>query len=187
MKKHLQKGFTLIETIIYLALFAIFLGGAVATAYNMFEASGRNQTKNIVQEEGNFLIAKIEWALAGTQIVNSPLANNLPCTLPATPCLLALNKITGLDPITKQPIITRIEINLAGTDMVLIYPDNIPPNSFILNNSSVRISNFAFTHNVESGSGGNSESVRADFTLTTNTPNGMQISQDFSTTKYLRK
>ena len=61
------KGFTLIETLLYLALYAIIVGGAVATAYAI--AAGENMTKvqiNLLQE-GNFILMKMEWALSGAQ------------------------------------------------------------------------------------------------------------------------
>ena len=58
-----MKGFTLIETIVYLALFSILMGGAIVAAFNIFESAGRQQTHTMLQEEGNFLIAKINEAV----------------------------------------------------------------------------------------------------------------------------
>ncbi len=54
-----KKGFTLIETLVYLALFALIIGGLAASAYMLFETSDRNQTKAMLQEEENFIMAKI--------------------------------------------------------------------------------------------------------------------------------
>ena len=53
-------GFTLIEVLVYLALFGLIMSGAVVSAYQMFEASGRNQTRAMIQEEGDFIVAKID-------------------------------------------------------------------------------------------------------------------------------
>lgn len=58
------RGFTLIEVLVYLALYSIIIGGAVVAAYGMFESSGHNQTKAMVEEEGGYLLSKIEWALS---------------------------------------------------------------------------------------------------------------------------
>lgn len=72
MFKDKQSGFTLIETVIYLALFAIMFSGAVAAAYSIIESSGRIRARAVMQEEGEFLLAKINWAVstAGTASVS---------------------------------------------------------------------------------------------------------------------
>jgi Tfp pilus assembly protein PilE len=69
-----KRGFTLIETLVYLALFALIIGGLVAASYLLFETSERNQTKAMLQEEQNFLLGKINWALSGatTTTVTAP-------------------------------------------------------------------------------------------------------------------
>ena len=67
-----RSGFTLIEVIIYLALFSILIGGALVSAYSLIESNERNQTKAIVQNEGAFVLAKIDWALSGIQSVDQP-------------------------------------------------------------------------------------------------------------------
>src|SRR5258708_4700865 len=59
------KGFTLIETIIYLGLFALVMSGIIVSAYALVETAGRNQAKAVLQEEKDFLVAKINYALAG--------------------------------------------------------------------------------------------------------------------------
>src|SRR3989344_3611457 len=69
---NMNKGFTLIETIIYIALFTILMGGALATAYSLIEGADGTQTKTTVQEEANFVLRKIDWALTGTETINIP-------------------------------------------------------------------------------------------------------------------
>ena len=103
-----QKGFTLIETLIYLALFAIFFGGAAAAAYAVIETSGRNLTKSMVQEEGNFMLAKINWALSGVQTIDAPNGAPAPGN---TGSLLSVNRITGVDA-GGNPIPTDVVIDL---------------------------------------------------------------------------
>jgi type II secretory pathway component PulJ len=53
----LRRGFTLIETVIYLALFALVIGGALATTTLLFEGAGRDTTKADVQQEGEFALS----------------------------------------------------------------------------------------------------------------------------------
>ncbi len=160
-------GFTLIEILIYLVLFAILMSGAVAAAYTLFEATDRNQTKVMVQEEGDFMIAKINWALSGVQSVNAPLIGT-------SGSILSVNKWDAA--------VGGLIIALAGTDMEISH--NGHP-ALRLNNPDIAIKNLVFVHNF--GGGVNPESVQASFEINTLTPNGMTVIQDFSTTKFLRK
>jgi len=63
--KKSDKGFTLMETLVYIALFGILMSGAIVGAYNLMEGGDRNIAAIRVQEEGTFLNRKINWALAG--------------------------------------------------------------------------------------------------------------------------
>jgi len=66
MMHHKNKaGFTLIEVVIYIALFSILMGSAFIVAYQLIQSSGNLSTKNTIQEEGNFVIRKLDWALSG--------------------------------------------------------------------------------------------------------------------------
>ncbi len=58
MKK--QKGFTLVEFLIYLALFGLLFSGLFCGALVIVENIGRNDTQMMLAEEGAFLLAKIE-------------------------------------------------------------------------------------------------------------------------------
>ncbi len=167
-----KKGFTLIETLVYTALFAILLGGAVVVAYTIFESAGRSQGREILQQEGDFLIGKIEWALSGVDYINQPPDENPLNTLQVTK--YGGSSITiNTSPDCSGNTVTEDIFLQKGTSCLQ------------LNNSNVEISNLIFVRNP--GEGLNPESVSASFTLTARTENGMLINQDFSTTKYLRK
>ena len=58
-----NRGFTLIETLVYLALFALVISGMVVAAHLLFATSDRYQSRAMMQEEANFIMAKIGWAL----------------------------------------------------------------------------------------------------------------------------
>jgi len=173
--KFQMQGTTLIEALVYLALFSILMGGSVAAAYGMFESSDRNQTKILLQQEGDFLIAKINWVLSGVQAINLP-------PVGSAGSILSVNKAIGVDLATGQPIIISVGVSLSGTDINLSRAGN-PGQP--LNNSLVRVSNLIFIHNF--GGGADPESLQASFTLSAKAPNGMDVKQDFATTKYLRK
>ncbi len=59
----MKRGFTLIETLIYIALFALLIGGGISSAFSLIASSDRIGTQAMLEEEGNFLLAKIGWAL----------------------------------------------------------------------------------------------------------------------------
>ena len=63
MKK--QNGFTLIEVLVYIALFGIMMLGIVGVTYAILESTGKGQSRIVMQEVGDFLMGKINWALTG--------------------------------------------------------------------------------------------------------------------------
>lgn len=66
-----NRGFTLMETLIYIALFSILMSGAMIAAYNLLEGGGRNKLAIGTQEEGTFIDRKINWALTGASTVSA--------------------------------------------------------------------------------------------------------------------
>ncbi len=175
-----QGGFTLIEVLVYLSLFAIILGGAIIAAYSVFESSGRNQTSAMVQEEGDFLIGKVSWALSGAEAVNLPAVNS-------AGSILSVNKVTGVNSFTGQTTVTPIVVDMDPvvlTDIRITEGAN-PPQT--LNNTNVQVSGLQFDHESASGDGLQPESVAASFTVSARTPNGAIISRDFSKTTYIRR
>lgn len=169
MKRHQHtRGFTLIEALMYMALFGIIIGGAVTAAYSIAEASTRSVTRSLVQEEGNFLVAKIGWVLSGARAVDDPAVGNTGPSL----------SVTKWDTAIAHPIV----VQLVGTDMTISRGTN--PAS-ILNNDNVQVSALSFSHAF--GGGTDPESVDASFTVSARTPTGQIVNQNFKTIVYLRK
>lgn len=67
-----NKGFTLIETMIYSALISMIIGMILVSVYQLIIGNERIVQKNIIEEEANFLLKKIEWGLNGVSSINSP-------------------------------------------------------------------------------------------------------------------
>jgi len=63
MKQHNSYGVTLIEVLVYLALFSVLIGGIIVSLYSLFMVSDRTGAMNMVQMEGDFLVAKIDALL----------------------------------------------------------------------------------------------------------------------------
>jgi type II secretory pathway pseudopilin PulG len=76
-------GFTLIETIIYIALFSFLVGNGFLITYQLMQGGDKLNTKSINQEEINFVLRKLNWILDGVSIINTPssgFSNNLTIT-----------------------------------------------------------------------------------------------------------
>ena len=152
-----NKGFTLIETIVYLALFGILLSGVFMSAFNIIESSGRNQVKIIMKNEGEFLLAKINWAISRAIIAQVPEGG----------CLQINDGVNNL------------EFRQGENIMTLKRNEN---EAIILNNKSVKVSNLFFIKNENDIKG-----IRYGFDLKSNAPNGMNLISHFESTTYLRK
>ncbi len=76
------KGFTLLEVVIYIAIFSILMSGVLITVYQLLEAGRSNLSAVAVQEEGTFVNRKISWALAGATDVDVPDPKTLIITRP---------------------------------------------------------------------------------------------------------
>ncbi len=58
-------GLTLIETIIYIALFSLMLTGVLLSVFAIIDGARRTTSHSATQEEGSFVMQKISWALDG--------------------------------------------------------------------------------------------------------------------------
>lgn len=158
-------GFALIDIVIYIALFAVLIGGASISAYNLFISTNQNQTSTLVLEEGNFLLAKISWAINQTETITSPSLN-------ASSTLL---------------LITPYDVSLGNSILIQVQNKNMTLRrknvTSVLSNSNVEVSNLVFTyHQIE-----NVESIESSFTLTSRAPNGTVVTSDFSTINFLHQ
>ncbi len=120
------RGFTLIETILYLGLFSIIIGGILVSAYNLIESGQRTQAIIGTQEEGIFLNRKLSWAISGaTSAATLNSGNTLQLTRPDLPS-------------AENPL----AFTLTGTDLTLQRGSGAP---VALNGSGYPITNLLFT------------------------------------------
>lgn len=168
MKK--QNGFTLIETLVYLALFTIIIGGALVGVYQIIQGTNATQKKIVIEEEGNFLVRKLNWALTNATAINSPGSPGVA----GTGDTLSLTK-SDLTP-SENPLVFSVSsgnLQLKRGDASMI----------ALNGNNVTITNFNVVHSVPPGK---TESVAISFTVVSSI-NGVTNTQNFQTTKYLRQ
>lgn len=164
-------GFTLIETLVYIVLFAIVIGGGMTATYQIIQATDANYNHVILQDEANFLFRKIDWALIGIIGITTP-----PNTIPTNN--LVVNKTVNNTPAT-----LTFETHDSDSTCPINYLCLKQSSAVPLNSSSLAFSNPLFTRTIVSGK---PDSITASFTLTT-AQNGRPATQNFSITKYLRK
>ena len=68
MDRKKETGFTLIETLIYIALFGIILTGVITAAYPLITGADRLSQRVTAESEAQFVLHKIGWALSVTPI-----------------------------------------------------------------------------------------------------------------------
>lgn len=62
-----NKGFTLIETLVYLALLGLLFAGLLTAAFAVIEGLDMLKVCGAIQEEGNFILAKISRAIISAE------------------------------------------------------------------------------------------------------------------------
>ena len=87
-----NKGFTLIETIIYIALLTLFIGSGVTTAFYLTDSAEKGKADINASADAEFLLQKISWVLNDVQSITTP-------TSGATAATLSVNKTgSGTNP-----------------------------------------------------------------------------------------
>ncbi len=160
--KNSTAGFTLIETLIYVAFFTMLIGTLLSITYQTIASTDQVNRKITIQQEGNFLLKKIDWALTGLDLAAN---GGNPIALPSSGTgniLQAYKYGFAQSPISFSQNGSSLEMSVQG---------GLPVK---LNSSNVIVSNFLVNHYTVSGK----EFVEVDFIL-----NGEQ----FKLTKYVRK
>jgi type II secretory pathway pseudopilin PulG len=165
-----QTGFTLIESLLYIALFSIIIGGALVAVYQMIESSDAVSAKNIVEMEGSFLLRKIDWALTGAWQVNDPAI--IAPAISATSSQLSIYKRGYALPVLFDSNNGVIRIQKDGSS----FTD--------LTSGNVEIQNFRFEH-VDDPADEKPAEIKASFYISAKTD--PDKTYHFETTKYLRK
>ena len=153
----MNKGFTLIETILYIALLSLLIGGALFVSFNLIDNSSAIRIKFITEEEVGFILKKINWALTGVQTINSPSPGT-------TSSSLSITRF-GL-PAFQNPLVFS-----ASSGMVMMTRGS--GTAVEISSDNVTVQNLLFTRTTSTP-----EAVRVDFSI-----NNVSSSM----TKYLRK
>ncbi len=74
------RGFTMVEVLIYIALFGMLMTGAVVSAFQLLQSGQRQDLSFVSQQEGTFVARKLAWALAPASAVSVSGGNVLTIT-----------------------------------------------------------------------------------------------------------
>ncbi len=124
-----NKGFTLIETVIYIGLFTILMGTGFIAVYNLIEGSNRLNTRAVTAEEGNFVLRKINWALTGISVSTADITSPSTALPYLTNNTLTIKRWYGSQkiPVTIQynSVSKSIEMSENGTALIPITTPNV--------------------------------------------------------------
>lgn len=154
MNNH-QKGFTLLEMMIYVALFSLIMIGSLITAWELIRTSQMTSERVTIEEEGNFVMRKMSWALTGVSSIS------IPSALATTTNTLVVNKYGfSTNPITIRynsasssieiqegtgnPFypLTTADVSVSGLEFVYREATGLGPTGVV---ASTTISGIAFT------------------------------------------
>ena len=120
-----EQGFTLLETLLYVALLSFFLSSLVGITYQSLQSTDKISKQISLQQEANFLIRKMDWALTGASSVNI-----------VSPTQIYITRYVA--PLT-------VDFQYNATDKTLeVYPSD-QTQFYALNSSNVTVDSAAFS------------------------------------------
>lgn len=150
-------GFSLIEVLIYSALLALMMVGVLGGVYMIIQATTGSGQRQVVDDEANFVLRKIDWVLGGVTAINVPGSG-------ASGTALAIVKVGIPSPV-------RFRLNSGNIEIDSSSGAYLP-----LDSEGVTAASLSFYHLPPAGN--RPAAVRASFYFN---------DRFFTTTKYIRK
>lgn len=132
-KNFAQKGFTLLEMVIYSGLLALLLSSVVTILYQIAGSHARSRERTEVENEANFLMQKIEWTMSGAQTIAVPAVNTTGTSLSINkfndPNTYLFSLASGTLSFTRGTSTARI-LNSSHVSVVQALFNHLPSNVF---------------------------------------------------------
>jgi hypothetical protein len=154
----MMRGFTLLETLMYICLFALIMEGGFTGIFAISESADRNQARAYLGEEGEFIAAKISYEISQSTYIS---------------LFDSGATSTEVDFISDAGVPTSIR--LLG-DAFVITRGNETAVPFSSNLVQVKAASFSASSSL----------VSTSFTLETRSASGRRLSEDFSSVSYTR-
>ena len=105
-----KDGFTLLETIIYIAIFSVITSFVMVVFYQLIGGEEIHRNRVEVDTEANFMMQKLVWALSGASQINQPTAG-------ATSSIFSVDKFNyGQNPVTLDIASRNLRISKASAE-----------------------------------------------------------------------
>jgi type II secretory pathway component PulJ len=162
-----QKGFTLLDTVVYIGLFSLVTSFVIVILYQIIAGQGQHRNRVEVDAESNFMMQKIVWALTGAQTINQPAVN-------ATSSVLSVSKYG----FSENPLV----FDVGSRNLRLTRGSGTPA---LLGNNRVYVGELLFEHLPSSLNA--AEAVRVTLTVDSSDITRPTASTTLTNTIYLRK
>jgi len=123
-----QSGFSLIEVLIYILLITFILGSIVLIAFHLLQNSDNLRQGIRVEEEANFILQKISWALNDSYQIDIPALNS-----EANNLVLYKNNFGSDNPIRMDLISGAVVLTRGGNTAKQINNDRFEVTNLIFN------------------------------------------------------
>jgi prepilin-type N-terminal cleavage/methylation domain-containing protein len=159
---HLRKGYTLIELLIFVAIFAVAAAAFVSVLVVIVRVQSQQSSSGAVQEESAALLQQLQYYVQNSSLVNIPID-----AAPTSTLSLRMSS-SSTDP-------TTITVSASGT----VYLQQGSSTATPLTSNHVKVSNLSFVRHTNPPS---HDTVSISFTMANNTANLQQLfSQSFQT------
>ena len=117
----MNRGFTLLEALIYIALLGFIMGGVLVAVYSLVEGMGRTSAQGVLEEESTFVLRKFDFAMTGLSNIIVPVPGT--CT-----SNLQVQKF-GIGEVDIRLVGNTTEVQVAGAGYVPITSQNVKVSS----------------------------------------------------------
>ncbi|MBP6060748.1 MAG: prepilin-type N-terminal cleavage/methylation domain-containing protein [Candidatus Pacebacteria bacterium] len=122
-----KSGFTLIEVIIYIALFSVLLGAGFVTAYQLGYNSNQMNTKSTTLSEGDFVLRKLNWVFTGIDPDHYPQISGPDCNQTLSIIKTSPKESPVIIYLNTENNINYVEINIHNNGFIPLNTKNVDP------------------------------------------------------------